>query len=390
MIEIKDKRRCTGCGLCVSVCPMTAIGMDEDEEGFRYPRIDIVKCIGCNKCEKFCPMTNEERTVPQENMNSQPIFLAGQLKDAEALSEVSSGGAFWALAQAILDQNGIIYGAVQSNVDYIYHVRVADLQEAKKMRRSKYFQSDVGECYRLAQNDLKEGKIVLFSGTACQIAALNSYLNRSYDNLFTCDVVCHGVPSMKVWRAYRREYENKTGKKIVQLVFRDKSSGWSKNQYLITHEDGSIMRQRSTQHLFHAGYLQGLFYRPSCGSCNFSKIPRVSDITLADFWRYTGKFHGKKHDFGVSLISVNNKHGLKLIGAAEKYLSLENTTRELALSSCKHLHENPSENANRKAFFEEFNKNGYFAAAEKYITIDKPKSIFAKVCKKIKRIMRYK
>lgn len=388
MITVDKKKNCTGCGACISACPVRAVSFTEDTEGFRYPHVETDKCIRCNKCNRSCPMVEVNNPVLESNFNYPNQFFAGQLKDTKILREVSSGGVFWALAQTILSQEGVVYGAIQENVENVHHIRATSIEQALVIRKSKYFQSDVGNCYELAKSDLKAGKIVLFSGTACQIAGLNVYLNKAYENLYTCDVVCHGVPAMKAWRAFREEYEAKYGKIITNLVFRDKSLGWSKNQYCITHNDGSVFRQRSTQHLFHAGYLQGLFYRPSCGSCRFSKLPRVSDITLADFWRYNGEFHSKDKDLGVSLISINNEHGMKLLIESKAYLKIEKTTRELALSSCKHLNENPSENHNRKAFFDELDSNGYYAAADKFIHTEVNYSLTHRLLNKIRHIMR--
>ena len=266
MIEIIDKRKCTGCGACVNACPLQIVSLSDDTEGFSYPKVDKEKCINCRLCEKSCPMLKEITSLNRKG-SQYPLFYAGQLKCKKDLMDVSSGGAFWAFAKTIIDNGGIVYGAVQDDVDVITHVRSDDFEGIKRMRRSKYFQSNTGLTFHQVKEDLKNGKIVLYSGTGCQIAGLISFLGREYENLYTCDVVCHGVPSRNVWKTYREEKEKREGKRITGLVFRDKSIGWSKNQYKITFQDGSVEKERSTMQLFHAGYLRGLFYRPSCGSC---------------------------------------------------------------------------------------------------------------------------
>ena len=365
MINITDKSKCSGCKACVNKCPVGAICFADDAEGIWYPTVDAEKCIRCGLCEKACPFLNEYHGIPNDNRSFETMFFSAQLKNLDDLIFVSSGGAFQGFATTIILNGGVVYGAAQNDVDHIYHIRVSSLSELEQTRRSKYFQSDIGNSYILAKKDLIEGKTVLFSGTGCQIAGLNCYLGRSYENLYTCEVVCHGVPSRKIWELYRKEKEEREGKKIVDLVFRDKSKGWSNNQYKITYDDGSVEYERSTEHIFHSGYLQGLFYRPSCGSCPFASIPRVADLTLADYWQYKGKF--TKGNYGVSLIAVNNAKGRKLLDSSFMILEIEETSKIDALESCKHMDEHPSENTDRSAFMERAFIQGYYSAAEKYI-----------------------
>lgn len=173
---------------------------------------------------------------------------------------------------------------------------------------------------------------------------------------------------------------------MTDLVFRDKSAGWSHNQYKITYQDGSVEKEASPQQLFHAGYLRGLFYRPSCGSCVFASFPRVADVTLADYWRYKGRFLEYSLDFGVSLIVVNNNKGEQLLKDSSTYLDFEATEREKALASCRHLDEHPSENPDRTNFFKLFNEAGYYAAAKKYITGAGNTNLLKRVARKLWRI----
>lgn len=383
MIEIVNKSKCTGCGACLACCNVKAIAFTEDKEGFRYPTVNLDICLNCGLCNRVCPILSDDHGIQKRNVGFATSFYAGQLIKVSDLFEVSSGGAFWAFAQTILDKKGIVYGAIQEDVEHVFHIRADNIDRAKKIRRSKYFQSDVGDAYNLAKQDLENGKLVLFSGTACQIAGLNKFLGKTYENLFTCDVVCHGVPSMMVWRSYRKEKEQKKQKNIVDLIFRDKSKGWSKNQYKITYSDGSIEKERSTQQSFHAGYLQGYFYRPSCGKCKFASLPRVSDITLADYWLYEGQLLKRNGDSGVSLIVVNNAHVNGLLEETREYLNIEPTSKKLALKSCKHLATPPFENQDRAKFFELLEKKGYHAAKKRYIKVEKENNLVRKVYNKI-------
>lgn len=386
MIEINDKKNCTGCGACINACPLHIIKFEEDVEGFIYPSVDADNCINCSLCEKSCPMLKDRASLCP-NIDGFPQFFAGQLINKGELFAVSSGGAFWAFSQTIIDKGGVVYGAVQTDVDSIYHQRAETLEEIKAIRRSKYFQSDTKQTFAQVKADLKDGRSVLYSGTGCQIAGLKAYLGKECDNLITCDVVCHGVPSRKVWKAYRKEKEEREGKIIKDLVFRDKSAGWSHNQYRITYQDGSVEKEASTQQLFHAGYLQGLFYRPSCGVCRFASLPRVTDVTLADYWQYQGKFRQSDKDLGVSLITVNSNRGQRLLDDSSKYLDIELTEQEKALESCRHLDEHPSENPDRANFFKLFNEAGYYAAAKKYITSAGNTNLVKRVARKLWRII---
>lgn len=360
MITVTDKRQCTGCGACVAACGINAITIAEDFDGFNIPSVNTEICVNCGKCDSVCPMLKDGYGIPIENAKYKTLFFSAQLKDKSALLSVSSGGAFWAFAEAIINKGGVVYGAIQENVDYIHHARAESLDEAKKMRRSKYFQSIAHICFKDVKYDLENGKTVLFSGTGCQIAAILSYLEHNYENLYTCDVVCHGVPSKKAWRSYREEKEKKKGKKIIGLVFRDKSQGWSYNQYKITYDDGSIEYERSSNQAFHRGYLQGLFYRDSCGICPYASLPRVSDVTLADYWKYRGKF--SEGNLGTSLIAINSPKGKLLLEESNEYLEYEISSRDDALSSCKHMNSHPTENRMRKAFLIKLEKRGYHNA----------------------------
>lgn len=383
MIEINDKRLCSGCGACMNICPKDVISMREDDEGCRYPIINKKLCIDCGLCEKVCPILNISSIASKEQIGY-PLYYAGQLIQKEELTTVSSGGAFWAIGQALISNGGVVYGVIQSGVDVILHSRAETIEELKKMRRSKYLQSDTGYIYRQVKMDLNNGRDVLFTGTGCQIAALFSFLKKKYDNLYTCDVVCHGVPSDRVWRQYREEKQKSETKVIQDLNFRDKTKGWSKNQYCITYEDGSEEREWIGTQLFHAGYLEGLFLRPSCGSCKFAKIPRKSDITLADYWKYRGKFIDEYGDLGVSLIVVNNPHGGVLLNKCHEYLELEQSSEQLALQSCRHLWNTPIESPWRNNFFALFYAKGYYVAAQKYIGYN---PILYRIKNKISRIL---
>ncbi|MCR4650156.1 MAG: Coenzyme F420 hydrogenase/dehydrogenase, beta subunit C-terminal domain [Lachnospiraceae bacterium] len=383
MIIIDDRSKCSGCKACANACPVQAITFTYDDEGTWYPEVDKDKCVNCGLCEKVCPFRDDHHGVPEDNECFETQFFAARLKDDSLLDGVSSGGAFYGLAMAVLTDGGVVYGAAREDVDHVFHTRISSAEDLVKIRKSKYLQSDMGTCYKTAREDLSAGRKVLFSGTGCQIAALNRFLGKQHDNLYTCEVICHGVPLQSVWSLYRSDKESRVGKKIVDIDFRDKSKGWSNNQYKTVYEDGSEEYELSVSHPFHAGYLKGLFYRPSCGTCPFASMPRVADITLADYWRYEGRL--KEGNLGVSLVGVNSLKGLNIMKSLEKWLIMEDSSGQDALLSCRHMDDHPVENPLRSAFLKRLFKKGYYAAAKEFI-IDV--SIINRIKNRIRRMVR--
>ena len=384
-ISLATLEQCTGCAACKSICPTHSIDLREDADGFRHPYIDATTCIGCHKCEKTCPIITPRVASNKETTK----VYATQLRKKEDLLEVSSGGAFWALAKAVLDNEGVVYGARQIDVDRVQHVRADSIEGAQLLRRSKYLPSVIDGIYENVKEDLQKGLQVLFSGTGCQIAGLLGYLHKDYENLITIDVVCHGIPSMKVWMAYKREKEEREKRKLVEVVFRSKTKGWKQNHYKMTFDDGSIEYCPSVQHPFHKGYLRGLFSRRSCAACPFATLERVSDITLADYWQYDGSLFNPTN--GVSLVCVHSAKGDSVLHVASKYMEYEPTALDKAIASCRHLTHTPLQHPNRDAFFASLDKCGYMIASTKCME-DKKSMItgfMKKITKGIKKIMHY-
>lgn len=388
MPRLADLVSCTGCGACVDACAVGAIALVEDVDGFPRPKADMASCRGCDRCTKVCPALRDDFAVPPAARNRSPDFFAARLRDIASLDEVSSGGAFWALACATIARGGVVYGAAQIEVGRVRHMRAETLEKAQAFRRSKYLPSDACGAYLSVQRDLNAGSEVLFSGTPCQIAGLNAFLGRSFPNLTTCDVVCHGIPSMLAWRSYQAEKEAAVGKKMVDVVFRDKTLGWKRTQYCITYDDGTQEREWAATQLFQAGYLRGLFFRPCCPACVYVAFPRVADLSLADFWKYDGTLFSDK---GVSLVCVNTVRGHEILKTSAKYLDVERVSRELALASCRRMRDRSAENPQRTAFMSELHQNGYHAAARRFIPLPKSRrkvSLPVRVVRKIGALLR--
>ena len=310
MIEIIVKSSCCGCEACIQCCPKHCISMQEDKEGFLYPKVDKVACIDCGLCEKVCPVIHQN--APQEPLSS---YIAINPNEGIRLKS-SSGGIFTLLAESIIRDGGVVFGArFDKNWDVV-HAWTDTIEGLAPFRGSKYVQSRIGNTYSEAKEFLKQGRKVLFSGTPCQIAGLKKYLHKDYANLLTVDFICHGVPSPGVWRRYLSELreslraERGDGRNsvpssidelpvITGISFRDKNNGWKKYGFLLryaafeaaqnTVSASAIKEEKEllipyTENPFMQGFLADIYLRPSCYACPSKSGKSGSDITIADAW----------------------------------------------------------------------------------------------------------
>lgn len=316
MIDIKNPSACCGCSACQQICPKNAITMIPDALGFLYPKVDLDKCVNCKLCEMVCAFNDNYETP--EAMDK-PVAYGCIIKDDTERARSQSGGAFAALSSAVLDLNGIVYGAGFLDKYHVGHKRATNREERDEFRQSKYVQSDVNDCFRYVKADLKNGLTVLFSGTACQIAGLKSYLKLSRvdaQNLFTIDIICHGVPSPGFWKDYLLFKEKEHKQPFRFFNFRDKSiAGWRAHVESFIWEDGTKTSSREYTRIF---YLS-LMNRKSCSNCHFTNLHHPSDITIADFWgveKQDDKFGSDNK--GTSLILINTPKGNELFQRVEK------------------------------------------------------------------------
>jgi len=373
MVEIKEKKRCSGCAACYSICPKKCISMIEDEEGFVYPFISKGSCIDCKLCEKICPVINE-------NITRLPQHIYGICNCSEEVRmKSSSGGVFSLLAEYVLRQNGVVFGAKFDERYNVVHGFVEEIKDLDVLRRSKYVQSEIGDCYNQVKRFLNEERIVLFTGTPCQIAGLLSFLrNKSYENLITMDFVCHGVPSPKVWRKYLGEiYARKgvAGKNTVfqslkdtpvikGVNFRDKTMGWKKYSFSLevaeaTAEGDKIQFFRScnSDNLYMKFFLSDTISRPSCHSCSFKKGKSGADITVGDYWWINEIKPEFDDDKGCSVVYVFTEKGLSIINQIKDKCNIIQTDTPEEIKRAYLLEgafaESASPNKTRKRFFEE-------------------------------------
>lgn len=281
MIKIEDKSKCCGCWACKNVCPAQCITMKDDEEGFRYPEVDESKCINCHLCEKACP-----ELKPQYNDDAPLKSYAIQQKDEDILRKSTSGGFYSALSAYVIGRGGVVFGAAFDENMVLRHQYAETLEDSAKFRGSKYVQSLIGDTYNQALRFLKEGRLVAFSGTPCQIAGLYGFLrNRKYDNLVTVDLVCRGTPSPLLLKKYFTQAADKYESKVTDYRSRDKYYGYQFSTATITFADKDKEYHKGMESdLMLRLYFKNLISRPSCYDCHYKTINRISDITIFDCW----------------------------------------------------------------------------------------------------------
>lgn len=308
MIEITNKKDCCGCSACANICPKNCIEMLSDNEGFLYPKVDMEKCVDCGLCERVCPIINKPLIAENEQ-----IAFAVINKDENIRLNSSSGGVFTLLASEIIKKNGVVFGvALSEDSKSVSHISVQTLEELELLRGSKYVQSKIGNTYSQVKAFLEKGEKVLFSGTPCQISGLYAFLNKEYENLFTCDLICHGVPSPLVWGKYVDLQEKKAASKTRRTFFRHKKYGWKMYSIQFIFENCTEYIQIINDDLYMRGFLANLYLRPSCYDCKFKGTKRPSDITLADFWGVENVCPEMYDNKGTSLLILNSEKGKKL------------------------------------------------------------------------------
>lgn len=321
MIEILSKQDCCGCFACSQICPQCCITMCEDDEGFCYPKINKDVCVNCHLCEKVCPIIRQEKT-----RNPLRIYAAKNINE-EIRMQSSSGGVFTVLAEKIIDEGGIVFGAKFNENWEVVHGYTTTRDGLAAFRGSKYVQSSIGNSFSDAKSFLKQGKKVLFSGTPCQIAGLKSFLRKEYNNLITVDFICHGVPSPKIWRMYLNEtvlcqckknlqFSNSMSKESIQvqdISFRNKHFGWANFSFSLKfsafeeREKHILFLEPLYRNAYLKGFIRNLYLRPSCHLCSFRELRSGSDITMGDYWGVQNVFPEFADNKGISLVLINSE-----------------------------------------------------------------------------------
>ena len=353
-----EKYHCSGCGACFNACGRNAITMQEDEFGFRYPVIDTEKCIDCGACQRACGYQN----LP-EKKEAVACFGATAKEDV-LLQRSSSGGVFAILAKAILAQEGIVYGAampLEQDGFNPKHIRIDDEKDLHFLQGSKYVQSDTGVTFSQARDDLKAGRQVLYSGTPCQIAGLRKFLGKEYGNLLTAEVICHGVPSAKMFRDFIEVAEENHGGKIKEFAFRSKKKKQSMCSAM-SFEDGIQQLQNGHRLSYMHYFLDGLIYRDSCYRCPFATEKRVADITLGDFWGFHEEYPQERRfadSKGISCVLANTSRGVTAFDGIRDQLTVLETDFEKIARHNAQLTRPSASPKTRDAILQDYRQGGY-------------------------------
>lgn len=355
MIDIKigEKKNCMGCYACVNICPVSCISMNNDNEGFWYPEVDYDKCIECGKCIDVCPIINKT------TVNNNPVAYACINDDESIRMKSSSGGMFTLIAEQIIDDGGGVFGVKFDEEFNAMHDYAEEKEDLEQFRGSKYVQSKIGNTYKQAKKFLDQGKKVLFTGTPCQIGGLKSYLRKDYYNLLCIDIICHGVPSPKVWKKYISHQESIHSKSTKKVSFRRKDAGWKGSSISLLFENDIEYLQNHKKDIYMKAFLKNISLRPSCYECNFKTLHRESDITLADFWGVEHMVPEMDDNKGTSLIFVNSKAGESLLERIENRIIYKEVPINQSVKYNSAAIRSVKYNSKRNIFFNKLDKEEF-------------------------------
>lgn len=372
---IKVNEQCCGCGACVQKCPQRCISMKETADGFDYPDVDAARCISCGLCEDVCPLN----MLKSAECADESVYI-GYSNREEERKRSSSGGVFSLLAEKVLQRDGLVFGAAFDDSFEVCHIGITNPEQLDALRRSKYVQSRIGETYQEAQNALEAGRMVLFSGTPCQIAGLKSFLGRDYPTLYTIDLICHGAPSPRVWKKYKEELRAHYASPIRAISFRNKDTGWKEFSVCFEFENGEKYASQLWSDPYMRIFLENICLRHSCYNCTFKGQRYYSDLTLGDAWGIGKKYPLKDDDKGTSAVVAHTSQGRTLLTLIEGQWNGEVLTYDFAAENIAYL-KPVAEHPRKKEFIRKLNSA---AGVEELAALTKLRLI-DKVIRKIKR-----
>lgn len=378
MKQVLEPKRCCGCHTCMNVCPTGAIRMQEDKRGFLYPVILQTKCIDCGLCQKRCPVLKKQDDMVK-NIKAYACFN----KNIDERLNSSSGGIFILLAKEIIKRRGVVFGASFDENFEVKHFFVEKKEDLNKFMGSKYTQSTIGNAYKKVKEFLDSGRYVLFTGTPCQTEGLKLYLNKDYDKLYIQDIICHGVPSPKVWRKYIEYQKNINKEEINSISFRNKENGWSSSRMKITFGTRTYTEERKND-IFMQAFLKNICLRDSCYNCSFKSKYRNSDITLADYWGIQDIHPEMNDNKGTSLVIVNTEKGNNLFNMIKNEIECIETNIDEALKFNSAMITSAKHCINEKEFINNIDNMNIDKLVRKYVPYFPTAPLYRKVINKIK------
>lgn len=387
-IQLCDRYTCTGCSSCYNSCPRNAIQMQYDQEGFLNPHIIKENCISCGICEKTCPVLS-----PRESISKEPTFYAAININEEDRRNSASGGVFSAFARYFYKEpRGYVVAASFDEHLHLRHSVSKSIGDLVKYRGSKYVQSEIGTIYREVKALLLNGDNVFFIGTPCQVSGLKSFLVKDYENLFTIDLICHGVPSPILFSKYLRNIGIDTSKKYKNYLFRERNNSAFFTSTIIP-KFGFRKSVVHNKHSYICAYLQSWIHRESCYNCHFSAIPRQGDCSIGDFW---GILSGKipfKYDkrYGVSMVMVNSEKGEQIFNRIKESLQLEEKTQQEALVDNHNIIEHDIRPSIRDiSYYDLLHMSSEDFMSKYHLYLPRKTTIFQRAINKIYKIIRTK
>lgn len=369
MIAISEKKDCCGCNACYDICPKNAVSLEIDIEGFWYPKVDKTLCVNCGLCEKTCPQIHCKDL--KHNEFEKPVCFAAIHKNIETRFASTTGGLFSALAEQMYKEGGYVGGAVYQDDWSVAHFISNNPDDLKRLRQSKYSQSDTRNFFKSVKKLVTAGEKVLVCGSPCQMAALRIFLGKNYDNLIIIDYICKSITSPKFYQKYLNFWERKAGSKLVSFKFKDKELGWRNLVKRFDFQNGKTMYSRASDNdLYSSGYHGHIVSRPSCYDCKFKGFPRIADITIADFWGCEKKTKYKELDdnAGTSAVIVNNSHGLEFFKKIENTIKfVDADINDIIPGNPALIHCEPEPKADKIKFFEDLDKQYIEDVLPKYV-----------------------
>ncbi len=362
--EYVKENKCCGCMACVNICPKYAITVIENSEGFKAPKVNKDKCVDCGLCNKVCGFNNE-----QINEIYEKEIYACQNKDENILLNSTSGGMFYNIANRIIDSGGYVAGAIFNEDLKVEHIISNNLDDIRKMQGAKYVQSDISSIYKPIEDKLTEGRSVLFTGTPCQVNAIKNYFNVkniNTDNLYLADIICHSVPSPKIFREYKQLLEKKYKSKIDFYSFRYKPMGWRGTNVFVRFKNGKEIKNTLLLNTFVNLFFGHNIVRSSCFVCPYANMNRVSDITMGDFWGIEDVSPKMNTGKGTSMVLVNTAKGKDVFDIINVDFDIEKIDSNIEFKKQPQLYAPVKMPKNRELFWQEYNKKGFRFIISKY------------------------